>query len=148
MYAVWKSKHMVALAKFTSSSQLFPGLLINYKKKGKNTHLVMIPEKIEEPPPNGKMKRKISKTQQAILGGGDMVFPLIFTGVVFTGLMAVGYLKTTAFFLSLLVTFGASVSLFLLLYLSKKKRFYPAMPFLTAGCFAGYGLVLLVTLIV
>lgn len=147
MYAVWKSKHMVALAKFTSSSNLFPGLLVNYSKKGKKTQIHSKPEKIEEPPRKGKLVKKKSKVKQAILGGGDMVFPLLFTGVVFTSLLGVGYLKTTAFFLSLIVTVGASIALFLLLYMSRKSRFYPAMPFLSAGCFVGYGLMMLVMMI-
>lgn len=102
--AVYKIKHMVGLAKFQSKARLFAGLFIPY---GKNS---------------------------AILGGGDMAFPLLFTGVVMKsfGIKA------------LIITMMVTLALSLLLFKSEKKKFYPAMPFLSIGCFIGLGLLYLI----
>ena len=99
MIAVWKTKHMISLAKFQASENIFAGLLIPY---GKN--------------------------KNAILGGGDMGFPLLFAGVLF---------KTFSW-LSLIVVLTTTLALTILLLKSQKNKFYPAMPFLTAGCLLGY----------
>jgi len=109
MYAVWKSKHMVSMAKFQTKSGIFAGLSIPYA----------LPKK-------GGKKMKV---RTAVLGGGDMGFPLIFAGSV---LVASGFLS------ALFVVFGATASLFVLLLLSQKDKFYPAMPFLTVGCVVGW----------
>ena len=103
--AVWKTKHMVSLAKFQSKVKLFAGLMIPYKN-GKHT---------------------------AILGGGDIGFPLLFTGAV---------MKTYGLS-SLIISCFVTLSLLILLWLAEKNKFYPAMPFLAAGCFLGYGVLLL-----
>ncbi|QQG38791.1 MAG: hypothetical protein HYS32_04305 [Candidatus Woesearchaeota archaeon] len=99
MYAVWKSKHMIKLAKYQTKMKIFAGLLIPYQK-----------EKI------------------AVLGGGDIAFPLLFAGAV---------LKTSGFFDAFLVIVYSAIALFLLFIYTKKGKFYPAMPFLTLGCIAG-----------
>lgn len=124
-YAVWKSKHMIALAKAQSKAKLFAGLFIPYS----------IPKAI----PKGA-KVKVMKIKTAILGGGDVGFPLIFAGVVMKGLMltntvGIGFLK------SLVIPAVTSVALLWLLVKADKDKFYPAMPFLTAGCFIGYGII-------
>jgi presenilin-like A22 family membrane protease len=128
MYAVWKSKHMIKLAKFVSDSKLFAGLSIPYKK----------PKKIK-----GKAKGvlKKGKVRVAILGGGDIGFPLMFSGVVMKGLIlenyALGFLK------SLIIPVFTTLALLWLLLKSKKDKFYPAMPFISIGCFIGYAVILL-----
>ncbi len=122
MYAVWQSKHMVSMAKFQTKSGIFAGLLIPYSYKM----------------PKVSSKRKQKKVERqvrtAVLGGGDIGFPLILAGTVF-----VSYSMTAAF----LVAAGATLSLVCLLLASKKDRFYPAMPFLTAGCALGFVISLL-----
>lgn len=107
MIAVWKTKHMIKLAKFQTKSKMFAGLMIPYAK--------------------GK--------KAAILGGGDIGFPMLFSGVV---------MKNTGLLDGLIVTIFVSLALFALLMLSKKNRFYPAMPFISIGCAAGYLVTLLV----
>ena len=77
-----------------------------------------------------KTRRKI-RSRTAVLGGGDIGFPLIFTGTV---LFSVGLER------ALIVTMFSTLSLFILLILSKKDRFYPAMPFLTTGCLVGFAI--------
>ncbi len=99
MIAVWSTKHMIKLAKFQTSLKVFAGLLVPYGKK-----------------------------KAAILGGGDIGFPLLFTVVIYKslGLSA------------LVIPLFVALALFLLLVKGKKDRYYPAMPYLSAGCIAGY----------
>ncbi len=136
MYAVWKSKHMIKLAKFVSSSKLFAGLAVPYKKT-KLEKKVAVKAKDE-----AKGVIKSGKSRVAILGGGDIGFPLIFSGVVMKGLIldgfAAGFLKT------LIITAFTTIALLMLFLKGDKEKFYPAMPFLSAGCFLGYLVVWLI----
>jgi len=109
MYAVWHSKHMIKMAKFQTKSGIFAGLLIPYARPSR--------------------KGKKVKVRTAVLGGGDIGFPLIFAGTV---------MVAKGFFPAVIVALGASASLAILLYFSQKDKFYPAMPFLTIGCAVGY----------
>lgn len=130
MYAVWKSKHMVSLAKFQSESKVFAGLSIPYgklPKGGKDVKLV------------ADKKGGISI---AILGGGDIAFPLLFAGVVFKGLLLTESYGA-ALLESMIIPLFAALALLILFIRASKERFYPAMPFITAGCLVGYGLLLL-----
>jgi len=102
--AVRKTKHMVKLAKFQGKSSIFAGLMIPYKKR------------------------------VAILGGGDIGFPLLFASAV---MQSYG---NSAF----VVPLFSAAALFLLFYFGKDKKYYPAMPYLTAGCFAGFAFIKLV----
>ncbi|MCF7798644.1 hypothetical protein K9M74_01965 [Candidatus Woesearchaeota archaeon] len=141
-YAVWKSKHMVKLAQFTSKQELFAGLAINYAEEGSKIKTKKLVSKKEAKKKSGS---KV-KLRQAILGGGDIIFPLLFMGAVLIWLLQTGFTKLVAFSLSLIVLAGVTTSLALLFIKGKKDKFYPAMPFLTAGCLAGYGVLLLVLL--
>ena len=96
--SVFKTKHMIKLAKMQTKSKIFTGLFIPY---------------------NGKT---------AILGGGDIGFTLLFSGVI---------LKESGIVAAVIVSSIAALSLFGLLVYSKKNKFYPAMPPLTIGCFIG-----------
>ncbi|MEA3430045.1 MAG: presenilin family intramembrane aspartyl protease [Nanoarchaeota archaeon] len=123
MIAVWKSKHMVKLAKFQTDSKVFAGLLVPYK----------LPKMSKM----GKKKSKKVKVKTAVLGGGDIGFTLLFAGVMMKQLMltntiAIGFLKTV------IITVTTTVALFWLLTAAKKDKFYPAMPFLSIGCVAGF----------
>lgn len=123
MYAVWKSKHMVSMAKFQTKSGIFAGLLIPYSYKiAKAAHS------------KRKSKKVQSQIRTAVLGGGDIGFPLIFAGTVFVSSNLVS---------ALWVSLGATLALVCLLLASKKDRFYPAMPFLTVGCAIGYVIAIL-----
>jgi presenilin-like A22 family membrane protease len=118
MYAVWKSRHMADMAQFQAKSGIFAGMLLPYSPK----KLVF------------KAPKKPGIVRTAILGGGDVGFPLIFAGVI---------LKTYGMQQSVIIALGATAALLGLLYFGEKKKFYPAMPFLTLGCLAGYGLLFL-----
>ncbi|MEE9525314.1 MAG: presenilin family intramembrane aspartyl protease [Candidatus Woesearchaeota archaeon] len=133
MIAVWKSGHMIKLAKFQTKSKVFAGLLIPYNK----------PKSLKNIP---KSQLKKVKVNTAVLGGGDIGFPLIFAGVIMKGLM-ITHPQWLGFLKALIIPIFTSIALLWLLVKSEKNKFYPAMPFLTAGCFAGYIVLLLVNLI-
>ena len=127
MIAVWQSKHMIKLAEFQKESKVFAGLNIPYKL--------------------GKIGKKVKgakqvKVKSAILGGGDIGFPLIFAGVVLKHI-ALDYTFGVALLKVLIISLCATIALFLLLFYAKKDRYYPAMPFITAGCLIGYSILLL-----
>lgn len=96
--AVWGTKHMIRLAKFQTRIKLFAGLFVPYGKKS------------------------------AILGGGDMGFPLLFSGVLF---------KTYGW-TAIITVITSAIALAYLLIKSEKGKYYPAMPFLTVGCLLGF----------
>lgn len=129
--AVNKSKFMVKMAKhMTSKVKVFAGVFIPYtKKKEKGGEL-------EKPKLKKKQLKKLTR-KVAILGGGDIAWPLLLTATVF--------LKY-GLFSSLIIVLTSSLALLGLMIFGKKK-FYPAMPFITAGCFVGFGIVLLLTLV-
>ncbi len=141
MYAVWKSKHMISMAKFQTQSKVFAGLLIPYAKPETAKLRVPTPHKTFK---HVEVQRRV---KTAVLGGGDVGFPLIFTGVVMKYLM-LQYPAFIGFLLSLIVTLFATLALSILLFKAQKDKFYPAMPFITAGCFVGYGVVWLITLLI
>jgi len=51
--------------------------------------------------------------------------------------------KQNAFFISIIISIFAAIALFLLFLKSEKGKFYPAMPFISAGCIVGYLITLL-----
>ena len=94
--------------------------------------LVMLKEHlsalVKNAPKNAKGKKM--KVSVALLGGGDVVFPMILSGVL---LHSIGLLP------AIFTSIGATLGLASLFYYSEKGKFYPAMPFITAGCFAALG---------
>jgi presenilin-like A22 family membrane protease len=134
-YSVWRSKHMVKMAQFQAQSKVFAGLLVPYKK-----------EKKDEVKKATKGKVIVHGIKTAILGGGDIAFPLMFAGVVLKSLM-ISNLFIFAFFKTLIVPLFAAIALLLLFVKGREDRFYPALPFLTAGCLVGYGVLFLINLI-
>lgn len=129
-YAVWKSKHMIKMATTQARAKIFAGLLIPYTL-GKEISKKQAKEK------NVKLKKV--KVRTAVLGGGDIGFPLIFAGVL---------LKEFGLWQSLIIPFGAALGLGVLLWNGKKDKFYPAMPFISAGCFLALGIVYLLQMFV
>ena len=136
--SVFKTKHMIKLAKFQSESKIFAGLLIPYEK-GK----ILLNDnktKISESKSSGHSS---SSRSVAILGGGDIGFTLIFAGVVMKDLM-IQEVELFAFLKTLIIPFFVTLSLLFLLSKGRKNKFYPAMPVLSLGCFIGYLVVLMV----
>ncbi|MFH0752316.1 MAG: presenilin family intramembrane aspartyl protease [archaeon] len=79
----------------------------------------------------------------AILGGGDIGFALLFAGVVMKE-FSFNWLSLGA----MIVPLCTSGALFYLFYKGKDKKFYPAMPYITAGAFIGLGIVSLINILV
>ncbi len=125
-YAVWKSKHMIVLAQSQTKAGMFAGLVLPYQITKS------IPKQI-------KTKIKTIKVRTAILGGGDIGFPLIFAGVI---------LKDFGLWQALIIPIFAMAGLAVLFWKAKEKKFYPAMPFISAGCFIGLGVVWIVTIFI
>ena len=140
-YAVWRSKHMIQLAQFTTESNLFAGLMITYEQPSKQ-------KKSTSKAAKTSRSRKKGTPSKAILGGGDIVFPLLFIGAIFEHLLTQGYSFGVSYALSSVVIAFATLSLGLLFFYGKKDRFYPAMPFLGLGCFVGLGLIQLLLLLI
>jgi len=129
IYAVWHAGFMQKMAKYQIKNlKVFSGFFIPYLGK-KEAELI-------KSTPKNKLKGKKIKINLAILGGGDVVFPIILAGVV---------LRSWGLASALLVTFGAVLGLSYLFYVSKKGKFYPAMPYITLGCFIGLGIARLLT---
>ncbi len=122
MYAVWKSKHMVKIAQFALDSKYFPGITLG-KKQNKS--------------------KKSDKKVPSVLGGGDIIFPLLFSGVVFSSLVSLGLSFPKSLGLSLFIPVFAALGLGALLIYGKKNAFYPAMPPIAVGSFCGYLVILL-----
>ncbi len=137
MWAVWHSGIMQKMAKYQINNlKIFSGFFIPYISKELRKKL----KKMKK----SKRKNKKIKVNLAILGGGDVVFPIITAGVVFTTTsisLPFGLLPSFVFMGGLIpaifVIAGATLGLALLFLFSEKKKFYPAMPFITAGILFG-----------
>ncbi len=147
IYAVWKSKHMVTMAKFQTNAGLFAGFMFPYGRdygvdKGKvkevGSKVKEMVSKAKDSGNSGKRNSKGNKDRIAILGGGDIAFPLIFSGVV---------LKSIGLLWASVIPFFVTASLAFLFWRADKNRFYPAMPFLSIGCVIGFLAVILARLI-
>ena len=124
-WAVWKSKIMQKMAKYQINTlKIFSGFFIPYLSKKEREKIKMLKQKYKK----SELKKKKIKINIAILGGGDVIFPIISAGVM---------LKTLGIWPAIFVILGAALGLSYLLFFSEKKKFYPAMPFITAGIFLG-----------
>ncbi len=120
MWAVWHSGVMQKMAKYQIEKlKIFSGFFLPYLTKEMKEKMKAMKKK----DPKKKMKVNV-----AILGGGDVVFPIITAGVM---------MKTLGLYSAFMVIAGAALGLSYLLFLAEKKKFYPAMPFITAGMFLG-----------
>ena len=131
IYAVWHAGFMQKMAEYQIKKlRFFTGFFVPYtgKKEKKLIALAKTSKNFE------KESKKI-KISVAILGGGDVVFPIILAGVV---------LNTFGLLSSIIIAFGATIALAFLFAISKKGQFYPAMPFISAGCLIALGIVYLI----
>lgn len=137
LWAVWHSGIMQKMAKYQINKlKVFSGFFVPYISK----ELRMKLKKLKK----SKLKNKKVKVNLAILGGGDVIFPIITSGVVLLTdkiSLPFGLLPSFVFnggiIPALFVIAGATLGLALLFMFSEKKKFYPAMPFISAGIFLG-----------
>ena len=121
MWAVWHSGIMQKMAKYQINElKIFSGFFVPYLSKKVRREIKNTPK--------SELKNKKVRANVAILGGGDVVFPIITAGVM---LIKFGWIS------AILIIAGATLGLSYLLFFAEKKKFYPAMPFITAGIALG-----------
>ncbi|MBT3408743.1 hypothetical protein HOK68_03455 [Candidatus Woesearchaeota archaeon] len=164
--AVNHSKHMVHLANSQTESGVFAGVMIPYNNDETSFYKnFQMEKKLDAKVDNNiKSSMSIDENQEiigkgAILGGGDIGFSLLFTGaILFANLQELISIRNAGellvsfdiaskmlFLKVLIIPACAAIALYMLFIHSKPDKFYPAMPFVTAGCFIGY---LLFTLLI
>ncbi len=133
MWAVWHSGIMQKMAKYQINQlKIFSGFFVPYLSK----KIRMQIKKAKK----SKLKKKNIKINIALLGGGDVVFPLITAGVILKTKIPLPFGLhefTGGLIPALFVIGGAMLGLGSLFLFSQKKKFYPAMPFITAGILFG-----------
>lgn len=121
MWAVWRSGIMQKMAKYQIKElKIFSGFFIPYLSKAQRAKVKKMSK--------SELRTKKIKANVAILGGGDVIFPLITAGVM---------LRTYGLLAAILVIIGAALGLSYLFFFAKKKKFYPAMPYISTGIFLG-----------
>lgn len=126
IYAVWHAGFMQKMAKYQIEKlKVFSGFFVPYLGKKEKALL----KKSQNSKATKGKQRKIN-VNLAILGGGDVVFPIILSGVV---------LASFGIFHAFIISVGATLALTYLFYASQKGKFYPAMPYITVGCLIGLG---------
>jgi len=127
VWAVWHSGIMQKMAKFQMEEVgIFGGFLIPSLTK-KQKELI---KKAKKSKKINKLKR--IKVGVAMLGGGDVIFPIITAGVFMSAFSSI--------IPAIFIIFGAFFGLTYLLLISEKTKFYPAMPFISFGIFASLAL--------
>ncbi len=125
MWAVWHSGIMQKMAKYQINTlKVFSGFFVPYISKEQRKKIKMMKQKSKKL----QLKKQKIKVNLAILGGGDVIFPIITAGVM---------LKSFGLWPAIFVIIGAALGLSYLFFRSEKKKFYPAMPFITIGMFLG-----------
>jgi presenilin-like A22 family membrane protease len=121
LWAVWKSGIMQKMAKYQINKlKIFSGFLIpNLTNVQKSSVKKMSKEE--------KIGKKV-KIGVAILGGGDVVFPIITAGV---------FLRNFGIASSWFILLGATLGLSYIFFFGESKKPYPAMPYITSGILLG-----------
>lgn len=121
VWAVWKSGIMQKMAKYQISKvRIFSGFMIPSMTKLQKEQIKKISDK--------NLKTKKMKINVALLGGGDIVFPIITAGV---------FLRNFGIASAWFVILGATLGLSYIFFFGEKKKPYPAMPYITVGILLG-----------
>jgi len=129
MWAVWKSGIMQKMAKFQMEEvKIFGGFLLPSVSKKVKKELNRIKIKYKDKKIPKAIKGKKYKVNLAILGGGDVIFPIITSGI---------FMRAYGFIPALLVIFGSLLGLGFLFMITKEGKAYPAMPYISVGIFLG-----------
>ena len=129
MWAVWKSGIMQKMAKFQMEElKIFGGFLIPSLSKKTKAQIAKIKQKYKGKKMPAKIKQKKFKVNLAILGGGDVIFPIITAGV---------FMRAFGFISALFIIFGALAGLTFLFSIIEKGKSYPTMPYISVGIFLG-----------
>lgn len=138
MWAVWKSGIMQKMAKFQMEElKLFGGFLIPSLSKKTKAQILRIKQKYKNTKIPKKLKQKKFKINLAILGGGDVIFPIITAGVFMRAFPTQVLFGINGLIPALFIVFGAFSGLAFLFSVTKKGKSYPAMPYISTGIFLG-----------
>ena len=135
--AVFKTKHMQKMAKFMIKDvKGFSGVMIPYLSVKEKEKLIKLRAmQMTEKKPKAKKKKIKIKVNLAVLGGGDIAFPMLFSSIVFV---------THTIYHSLFIILFSTIALTFLLLFGKRGEAYPALPPLAVGGLIGFLLSLLI----
>ncbi|MCD4771119.1 hypothetical protein K8R30_01750 [archaeon] len=127
-WAVWKSGIMQKMAKFQMEEvKIFGGFLVPSASDKVKKQIKKIRTKYKNKKIPKSIKNKKFKVSLAILGGGDVIFPIITAGVFMRAYFSIVP--------ALFIIAGAFLGLLAIFLSSKKEKAYPAMPYITTGIF-------------
>jgi len=133
IWAVWKSEVMQKMAKYQINNlKFFTGFFIPYASKKDRDKIKQIKQKYllkGEKFLERKLEKSKIKVNLAILGGGDIIFPIITAGIF--------YQVYNSILPALIIILFSTIALLALFTLARKGKFYPAMPFITTGLYLG-----------
>ncbi|MBT3398178.1 hypothetical protein HOA55_03960 [archaeon] len=136
-WAVWRSGIMQKMAKFQMEElRIFGGFLIPSVSNKVRAQITKIKQKYKGKSMPKRVKEKKFKVSLAILGGGDVIFPIIAAGVFMRAFPEQALFGVAGLIPALFIIAGALVGLTFLFLITKKGKAYPAMPYITAGIFA------------
>ena len=138
MWAVWHSGIMQKMAKFQMEElKIFGGFLIPSSSDKVKAQIAKIKQKYKGKKIPKKIKNKKYKINLAILGGGDVIFPIITAGVFMWAYPQQILFGIQGLIPALFVIFGALLGLSSIFLFSQKGKAYPAMPYITTGILFG-----------
>jgi presenilin-like A22 family membrane protease len=130
VWAVWHSGIMQKMAQYQMNEVgIFGGLIIPYASNAIKNKIKFLKEKYKNNIPKSIIKKSKLKINLAILGGGDIFYPLIAAGIVMKTFGSV--------YFGLIISLFAALGLGYLFIFGKKHKPYPAMPYITTGVFLG-----------
>ncbi|MGK0208873.1 MAG: presenilin-like A22 family membrane protease [Patescibacteria group bacterium] len=137
-WAVWHSGIMQKMAKYQMEElKVFGGFLIPSISKKDKEKINALKLKYKGKKIPTKETKKKYKINLAILGGGDVIFPIITAGVFMWTYSSQSLFGIPGLIPGLFIIAGALAGLSYLFLQTEKGKAYPAMPYITAGIYAG-----------
>lgn len=137
-WAVWKSGIMQKMAKYQMETlQIFGGFLLPSMSKKEKEKLRKLKQKYKNKKIPTTAKKRKFKVNLAILGGGDVIFPIITAGIFMWSFPKQALLGINGLIPALFIIGGALLGLSYLFINTKKGKAYPAMPYISTGIFIG-----------
>jgi len=133
IWAVWHSDFMEKMAKYQINKlRFFTGFFVPYAGKKAKQKIKLLKQKYKNKSIKAReraFKKSKIKVNLAILGGGDIIFPIITAGIFYKEFLSI--------WPALIITASATIGLLYLFVAARKGKFYPAMPFLTIAMYLG-----------
>lgn len=137
-WAVWRSGIMQKMAKFQMEElKIFGGFLVPSTSDKVKAQIKKIKEKYKNKKMPASVKKKKFKVKLAILGGGDVIFPIITAGVFMWAYPEQALFGINGLIPALFVIGGSLLGLISIFLFSEKGKAYPAMPYITTGILLG-----------